>query len=77
MTLLERLYSDLLIAQKALGGDSINHEEVYKARDAVDSALFTARSLLNEKAKTSGDAARRKLRGAADDCTDDHVSSES
>lgn len=51
MTPLETLYSQLLVAEKALGGDSIDHEKVYRARDAVDESLKAVRALLNERAR--------------------------
>jgi len=51
MTDMERLYSNLLIAQKNLGQDHINHEMAYAAREAVDNCLQVVRLAMNKTAQ--------------------------
>lgn len=62
MTNLEKLYANLLIASKALGGETIDHELVYRARDAVENSIGLLRAELNDKAKERGNKARDELR---------------
>lgn len=56
MTLLERLYSDLLMAER-----QIRHGDNNLAQLTLESCSNTVRSLMNEKAKERGNIARLEL----------------